>query len=49
MGNILNLSKKTKATKKLFASTKKVNHKAKVLTTQDVQNNRSMAYQYLSF
>ena len=49
MGNILNLTKKSKATKKSFTSTKKVNHKAKVLTPQDVQNNRSMAYQYLSF
>jgi hypothetical protein len=49
MGNILNLTKKSKATKKSFTSTKKVNHRAKVLTLQDVQDNRSMAYKYLVF
>ena len=49
MGNILNLTKKSKATKKSFTSTKKVNHKAKVMTLDDIKNNRSMAYTYLTF
>lgn len=49
MGNILNLTKKSKATKKSFTSTKKVNHKAKVMTLDDIKNNRSMAYNYLTF
>lgn len=49
MGNILNLNKKVKTTKKSFASAKKVDHKAKVMTLDDVKNNRSMAYTYLTF
>ena len=49
MGNILNLTKQLKVTKKSFTSVKKVNHKAKLMTPNDIKNNRSMAYTYLSF
>jgi|26BtaG_2_1085354.scaffolds.fasta_scaffold00155_14 hypothetical protein len=48
MGNILKLNKSSKTTKKAFVSTKKVTHKARVLTASDVQANRSMAYTYLN-
>lgn len=48
MGNIIKISKNPKTTKKAFLSTKKVIHKAKVLTPSDVKENRSMAYTYLN-
>ena len=48
MGNILK-SNKVSSKLKNTSSNKRVIHKAKVLTPKDVQNNRSMAYTYLSF
>ena len=50
MGNILKLKASSKVTKKTHASSnsKKVNHRARVLTSSDVQANRSMAYTYLN-
>ncbi|WP_168816917.1 hypothetical protein [Lutibacter sp. B1] len=57
MGNFINKNKaKSSNSKKVFTgvskiqsiSTKKVIHKAKVLTPSDVEANRCMAYSYLS-
>lgn len=48
MGNIVRLNKNASSTKKVHVSTKKVIHKAKILTPSDVQANRSMAYTYLN-
>lgn len=52
MGNFIKKPSKVssaRATKRSYVTSKKITHKATVLTTSDVEANRSMAYSYLSF